>query len=79
MGAMPALTIITHSFQDLKEYIEKAISIIPSTGDVLREVDRARTPESRVRVWSRSLDPIDSVGQPYRDRGGWGWYRSNLG
>ena len=58
---MPALTIITHSFQDLKEYIEKAISIIPSTGDVLREVDRARTPESRVRVWSRSLDPIDSV------------------
>ena len=25
-------------------------------------LDRARTPESKVRVWSRSLDPIDSIG-----------------
>jgi len=36
---------------------------IPSAGSVLREADRARTPESKVRVWSRSLDPIDSIGQ----------------
>ena len=28
----------------------------PSPGDVLRELDRARTPES--------LDPIDSIGRP---------------
>jgi hypothetical protein len=35
-----------------------------SPGDVLRELDRARTPESKVRVWSQSLDPIDSIGQP---------------
>ena len=35
---------------------------IPSAGDVLRELDRARTPESKVRVWSRSLDSIDSIG-----------------
>ena len=27
---------------------------------LLREADRART---KVRVWSRSLDPIDSIGQ----------------
>jgi hypothetical protein len=33
---------------------------IPSAGSVLREADR---PESKVRVWSRSLDPIDSIGQ----------------
>jgi hypothetical protein len=26
-------------------------------------LDRARTPESKVRVWSESLDPIDSIGQ----------------
>ena len=24
--------------------------------------DRARTPESKARVWSWSLDPIDSIG-----------------
>jgi hypothetical protein len=29
---------------------------------VLRELDRARTRESKVRVWLRSLDPIDSIG-----------------
>ena len=34
------------------------------TKRVLLEVVRAGTPESKVRVWSRSLDPIDSVGQP---------------
>ena len=33
---------------------------IPSAGSVLREADRARTPEC---VWSRSLDPIDSIGR----------------
>ena len=36
---------------------------IPSAGSVLREADCARTPESKVRVWLRSLDPIDSIGQ----------------
>jgi hypothetical protein len=35
---------------------------IPSAGSVLRNLDRARTPESKIRVWSRSLDPIDSIG-----------------
>ena len=35
---------------------------IPSPGSVLRELDRARTPESKIRAWSRSLDPIDSIG-----------------
>ena len=39
------------------------IGSIPSAGGVLREADRARKPESKVRVWSRSLDPIDSIGQ----------------
>ena len=39
------------------------VAIIPSAGDVLREADRARTLETKVRVWSRSLDPIDSIGQ----------------
>ena len=34
--------------------------VIP--GSVLREADRAPT-ESKVRVWSRSLNPIDSIGQ----------------
>ena len=29
----------------------------------VRELDRARTPKSKVRVWSLSLDPIDSIGQ----------------
>jgi hypothetical protein len=29
----------------------------------LQLVDRARSPESKVRVWPRSLDPIDSIGQ----------------
>jgi hypothetical protein len=38
-------------------------SPIPSAGSVLREADRARTSESKVRVWSGSLDPIDSIGQ----------------
>jgi len=33
---------------------------VPSAGDVLRELDRARTPETKVRV-SRSLDSIDSI------------------
>ena len=27
-------------------------------------MDRARTPESKVRVLARNLDPIDSIGQP---------------
>ena len=31
-------------------------------GNVLRESDRARTPESKIRIWSRSLVPIDSIG-----------------
>jgi len=35
---------------------------IPSSSDVLQELDRARTLESKIRVWSRSLDPIDSIG-----------------
>jgi hypothetical protein len=39
-----------------------ARSAIPSAGSVLREADRARTPESKVRVWLGSLDPIDSIG-----------------
>ena len=38
------------------------IPAIPSAGGVLREEDRARTPESKVCVWSRGLDPIDSIG-----------------
>ena len=42
--------------------LEGFISFYPSGGDVLRELDRARTPESKVRVWSRSLDSIDSIG-----------------
>ena len=33
---------------------------IESMGSRLR--DRARTSESKIRVWSRSLDPIDSIG-----------------
>jgi len=37
---------------------------IPSPGDVLRELECARTLESKVLVWSQSLDPIDSIGQP---------------
>jgi hypothetical protein len=41
----------------------KASLSIPSAGDVLREVDRARTAESKVRVNSGRLDPIDSIGQ----------------
>ena len=36
--------------------------LIPSAGSVLRELESARTPESKTRVWSRSLDPIDSIG-----------------
>ena len=38
-------------------------SYIPSPGDVLRGLYRARTPESKVRVWSWSPDPIDPIGQ----------------
>ena len=34
----------------------------PSAGDALRELDRARTPESKICVWSLSLDPIYSIG-----------------
>ena len=37
-------------------------NIIPSAGRAPRKLDRARTPESKVRVRSRSLDPIDSIG-----------------
>ena len=37
-------------------------SLIPLAGKVLRELDRARTPESKIRVRSRSVDPIDSIG-----------------
>ena len=43
--------------------MQPPVESIPSAGSVLREADRARTPESKVRVWSRSLDPIDSIGQ----------------
>ena len=35
---------------------------VPSAGSVLRELDRARTPQSKIRAWSWSLDPIDSIG-----------------
>ena len=38
------------------------IFTIPSAGKVLRELGRARTPELKIRVWSRSLDPINSIG-----------------
>jgi hypothetical protein len=38
------------------------IKLIPCNVEVLLEVVRAGTPESKVRVWSRSLDPIDSIG-----------------
>ena len=37
---------------------------IPCNVGVLLDVVRAGTPEWKVRVWSRSLDPIDSIGQP---------------
>lgn len=37
---------------------------ISSAGSVLRELNRARTLESKIRVWPRSLDPIYSIGQP---------------
>ena len=37
---------------------------MPSPGDVLRELDCARIPKSKVHVWSQSFDPIDSIGQP---------------
>ena len=47
----------------------KASLSIPSAGDVLQEVDRARTPESKVRVNSRRLDPIDSIGPDLIDNG----------
>jgi hypothetical protein len=33
-----------------------------ATFGVLLEMVRAGTPESKVRVWSRSLDPIDFIG-----------------
>ena len=33
---------------------------IPSAASVLRELNHARTP--KIRVWSRSLNPIDSIG-----------------
>jgi len=33
---------------------------IESMGSRLR--DHARTPESKIRVWSRGLDSIDSIG-----------------
>lgn len=32
------------------------VAIIPSAGDALREADRARTLESKIRVWRRSID-----------------------
>ena len=35
---------------------------IPSAGKVLRELGRVQTPELQIRVWSRSLDLIDSIG-----------------
>jgi hypothetical protein len=34
----------------------------PLSLQTVRELDRARTPESKVLVWSQSLDPIDSIG-----------------
>ena len=37
------------------------LSTIPSTGRALRKLDRVQKPESKVRVWSWSLDPIDSI------------------
>ena len=39
----------------------QACSLIPSPSSVLRELDRARAPESKIRVWSRSLNPIDTI------------------
>ena len=35
---------------------------IPCNGEVLQKLDRARTPESKVCVWSQGPDPIDSIG-----------------
>ena len=35
---------------------------ISSADSVLQELHRARTLESKIRVWSRSLDPIDFIG-----------------
>jgi len=34
----------------------------PLAGNVLQELDSARTPESQIRVWSWSFDLIDSIG-----------------
>ena len=35
---------------------------IPLPSNILRELDRARTSESKIRIWSRKLDPINSIG-----------------
>ena len=43
-------------------HIRSEFYSIPSAGSVLRELDRARTLESKIRAWSRSLDTIDSIG-----------------
>ena len=45
-------------------YPNKVIGLIPCNVEVLLEVVRAGTSKSKVRVWSRSPDPIDSIGQP---------------
>ena len=47
--------------QEILPYIR--ISFIPSNGGILRELNRARTPQLKVRVWSRSLNPMDSISQ----------------
>ena len=47
-------------FSDL---VGKSLSSIPSADDVLRELQRARTPESKIRVRSWSFDPIDPIGR----------------
>jgi hypothetical protein len=41
--------------------ISRICSTIPTDGKVIRKLNRARTPESKVRVRSQSLNPIDSI------------------
>jgi hypothetical protein len=50
-----------YCFANHDEYSCAFILVTPSAGGVLREVDRARTPESQARVNSRRLDPIDQL------------------
>ena len=50
-----------YCFANHDEYSCAFILVTPFAGGVLREVDRARTPESQVRVNSRRLDPVDQL------------------